>query len=58
MECKNDNHRPRNNKYGITWCVKCGRLFTKPCEKDLVKTDKLIIDLRHKITNNDKNSNI
>lgn len=43
-ECKNDKHKPRNNKFGITWCVKCGRLFNKPGEKDLQDNDKVIIN--------------
>lgn len=43
MECKNEKHKPRNNKLGITWCVLCGRLFNKPCDKDLKETDKKII---------------
>lgn len=42
MECKNDIHKPRDNKYGITWCVRCGRLFNKPCEKELKKEDLII----------------
>jgi len=45
MECKQDKHKPRNNKFGITWCVNCGRLFTKPCDKDLQESEKKIIDL-------------
>lgn len=45
MECLNDNHKARDNKFGITFCVKCGRLFTKPCGKDLKESDKLIIKL-------------
>lgn len=45
MECLNDNHKPRDNKFGVTFCVKCGRLFTKPCGKDLKESDKLIIKL-------------
>jgi hypothetical protein len=40
-ECKNDNHVRRDNKFGITWCVRCGRLFTKPSGKHLAKEDKL-----------------
>lgn len=30
MNCENKGHRPRTNKMGVTWCVDCGRLFTKP----------------------------
>lgn len=35
-QCKSDKHRARDNKFGITWCTKCGRLFTKPCGKPLM----------------------
>lgn len=45
-ECQPDKHKQRNNKLGVTWCVKCGRLFTKPCGKELQETDKLIIKLK------------
>ena len=41
LDCPNDKHKPRNNKLGITWCVKCGRLFTKPCAKELEEEDKV-----------------
>lgn len=39
-ECKNNNHIRRDNKFGVTWCIRCGRLFTKPCGKKLTKHDK------------------
>lgn len=43
--CEKDEnkHKRRDNKYGITWCVRCGRLFTKPCGVLLLETDKIII---------------
>ena len=28
----------RDNEFGVTWCVKCGRLYNKPCN---VKFDKV-----------------
>jgi len=40
-ECKNENHVRRDNKFGITWCIRCGRLFTKPSGKELTKEDKV-----------------
>ena len=40
-ECKNEKHVRRDNKFGITWCIRCGRLFTKPSGKELTKEDKL-----------------
>ena len=44
--CKKYNKcKPRDNKFGVTWCVRCGKLFTKPCGKDLKQEDKLIIKL-------------
>ena len=33
MNCKDNEHLPRDNKLGVTWCIKCGRLFTKPSGK-------------------------
>lgn len=41
-ECTDNTHKSRNNKFGVTWCVKCGRLFTKPAEKDLKKSDIIV----------------
>lgn len=38
-ECDSDKHQQRDNKFGVTWCVKCGRLFTKPCNKQLSQSD-------------------
>ena len=38
--CKPNEHIQRDNKFGVTWCVKCGRLFTKPCGKPLFKETK------------------
>lgn len=38
-DCKSDKHQQRDNSFGITWCVKCGRLFTKPCGKPFNKED-------------------
>ena len=43
-ECKPDKHKPRDNKLGVTWCIRCGRLFTKPCGKELKEGEILIIN--------------
>lgn len=40
-ECKNDKHIRRDNKFGITWCIRCGRLFIKPCGKSITEEDRL-----------------
>lgn len=32
-ECK--KHRVRDNKFGVTWCINCGYLFSKPCDVPL-----------------------
>lgn len=45
MDCKNDKHKPRDNKFGITWCVRCGRLFTKQCGKPLEEKDKIVFTI-------------
>lgn len=34
-----NKHKKRDNKFGVTWCVSCGRLFTKPCGIELKKED-------------------
>lgn len=36
-DCKDNEHIIRDNDFGVTWCIKCGRLFTKPCGKKLKK---------------------
>lgn len=33
--CKLGKHRKRDNKFGVTWCTLCGRLFSKPCGRKL-----------------------
>ena len=38
----NCKHKIRDNKLGVTWCVRCGRLFNKPCNIQLKESDKLI----------------
>ena len=43
QECLPDKHKQRDNKFGVTWCVKCGRLFTKPCGKPLLESDKVAL---------------
>ena len=40
-KCKNENHVIRDNKFGITWCIRCGRLFTKPSNKNLTFKDSV-----------------
>jgi hypothetical protein len=40
---KNVKHKPRDNALGVTWCVRCGRLFNKPCGKPLQEVEKLVI---------------
>ena len=29
-DCLPNKHKKRDNIFGVTWCVKCGQLFTKP----------------------------
>jgi len=55
MNCNEDKHKPRNNRFGVTWCVNCGRLFTKPCDKDLLQLEIKNINLSKK-QENDKES--
>lgn len=35
--------KPRDNKFGVTWCVRCGKLFTTPSGINLEDKDKLHI---------------
>lgn len=35
-------HIIRDNNFGVTWCVSCGRLFTKPANKKLKNENKKI----------------
>ena len=39
--CKKEIHIRRDNKFGVTWCIRCGRLFNNPCGKKLTKEDKI-----------------
>ena len=40
--CETDpnKHKKRDNKFGITWCIRCGKLFTKPSGKPITKQDR------------------
>ena len=40
--CDKSKHRLRTNKYGVTWCIICGRLSNSAAE-DLKDNEKLII---------------
>lgn len=40
-QCESDKHKRRDNSFGVTWCVKCGLLFSKPSGKRLEESDKL-----------------
>ena len=42
-ECEPNRHKQRYNTFGVTWCVKCGRLFTKPCGNPLQESDKVVV---------------
>ena len=45
-ECLPDRHKRRDNKFGVTWCVKCGQIFTKPSGIPLQESDKVIYACR------------
>lgn len=40
--CLPDKHKRIDNKFGVTWCVKCGQLFTKPSGIPLQESDKVV----------------
>jgi ribosomal protein L37AE/L43A len=42
MDCQENKCKRRDNKFGVTWCVKCGKLFHKPSGVQLIETDKII----------------
>lgn len=39
--CKPDRHVRRDNNFGVTWCIRCGALFNKPCGKTITPEDRL-----------------
>ena len=39
MNCKPNQCKRRDNAFGVTWCIKCGKLFTKPCGRELSDED-------------------
>lgn len=42
--CKKGKHKLRENKFGVTWCVRCGLLSTTIGTAQLLKEeDKIII---------------
>ena len=41
-ECPGEKHVPRDNWFAVTWCIRCGKLFNKPCGKELTIEDKLL----------------
>ena len=45
-ECLPDKHKRRDNKFGVTWCVKCGQLFTRPSGVPLQESDKVVYACR------------
>lgn len=49
-DCK-DKHYRRDNKYGITWCLRCGRLFTKPSGREITDEDREKFNIEKLISN-------
>lgn len=41
--CNKDKHKIRENKFGVSFCTRCGRLFTSQGNKALEENDKLLI---------------
>lgn len=42
-ECLPDRCKRRDNAFGVTWCIKCGKLFNKPCGIKLDKNELTVI---------------
>jgi len=45
--CDNNKCKRRDNKFGVTWCVLCGKLFNKPCDRKLAKEDEKYYKYNH-----------
>jgi hypothetical protein len=45
MECTR-KHYIRDNKYGVTWCLRCGRLFTKLSGRPIKNEDREKFNLK------------
>lgn len=43
--CDRDKHRMRTNKFGVTWCVICGKLGTVGFADELKDGDGLVIKM-------------
>lgn len=41
--CQKGKHKLRTNKFGVTWCVRCGLLCTGDSSQELNKDEILII---------------
>jgi hypothetical protein len=46
-ECKNEIHVVRTNDFGVTWCLRCGRLFNKSVDKKISITDRILFKINH-----------
>lgn len=44
---KRNVHKTRDNKFGITFCVLCGRVFNKVCGIELEPSDKITITVKN-----------
>ena len=40
-DCKVNKCKRRDNEFGVTWCIRCGKLFTKPSGKVITVEDKV-----------------
>ena len=43
--CAKIGHKYRDNAFGVTWCVWCGRLHNKPSGKQIKSDDIRIVRL-------------
>ena len=41
-ECKKEIHLQRTNDFGVTWYIRCGRLFNKSVDKRITENDREI----------------
>lgn len=39
--CQLGKHKLRTNKFGVTWCVRCGLLSNTPNADELIEEDKI-----------------
>lgn len=45
----NKKHYIRDNKYGVTWCLRCGKLLNKSSGREISEEDRKKFNLSEEI---------